>query len=88
MCLFYITLILSVDRSHLKKQIKKYEKQTKDYERQIEDLEREISRLSRYHSKDATSRYAHSKDTTSILPKINDEEWKRRMQRIRDAEVL
>jgi hypothetical protein len=86
--LFVAVLILFADNHRLRKRAEKYMGLTKEYENQIKNCRREIEHcqkmlLKPYHPKTIRA------SPFPYLPKnISDEELKKRIQRVRDAEVL
>ena len=86
--LFVAVLILFADNHRLGKRAEKYRGLTEEYKNQIKNCRREIEQykemlLKPYHPKTIRA------SSLPYLPKnISNEDLKKRIQRVRDAEVL
>lgn len=102
MFLLVIVLILFTDRHYLKRQVKKYEEQTKrdnelvrEYQKQIKECGEKIKLYYPYYEKHIAEESVKRGRVETIAKEAlgeiyweDREDRKRRIQRIRDAEVL
>lgn len=100
--LLVVVLILFTERHYLKRQVKKYEEQTKrdnelvrEYQKQIRECGEKIRRYYPYYETHIAEELAKRARVETIAKEAlqeiyweDREDRKRRIQRIRDAEVL